>query len=164
MPNFDQPPVASKRTRPGKAGLTSPARTSPGAIADAASGALGIAQEQAIYLAHPRQTELPAETTRVNARVDAATSRKLSEIMFASGLNVTETLRHAIDALHEQKGLAKRDATPRLDALTGAYDSAQTDNSVHYKAIIADAMAAKFARVFSGEVSKTVPRRAVARA
>ena len=142
MPTASQSPQAPLAAKPKRA-----ARSREKFADGFNAGQLAIAQDQAIHLVHSEKSAAAAETTRVNARVDAATSRKLSEIMLVSGMNVTETLRSAIDALHEKQGLANRGAMPELDALIGAYKSGRTDNSVRYKEIVGQAVAAKFEAV-----------------
>jgi hypothetical protein len=82
---------------------------------------------------------------RINARVDAATTRQLEELTEATGLSVSHVVREAIAVYHAQLKTARRPRPRRLLAMVGKYSSGHSDGSTRYKEIIGEVLEEKWA-------------------
>ena len=96
-------------------------------------------------VAYARDIE-PGAVHRVNARFDADTAAKLSEVTAGNGISVTEALRRAVGLLHaqfcaEHQRKARR---PILESLIGKYSGAPTDLAENHKSYFAQVMGEKY--------------------
>ena len=82
--------------------------------------------------------------SRINARVGEATQRQMEELVRATGQTTSDVVREAIAVYHAQVR-KERPAPLRLLAMVGKYSSGRTDGATNYKAIVAEAIDAKFA-------------------
>ncbi len=81
---------------------------------------------------------------RVNARLDAATAKKLAEIRRRTGLSTSEIVRDALDKLYRERMAEERNAAAILRE-TGFVASAtgSRDLSANYKREIGHSLAGK---------------------
>lgn len=69
---------------------------------------------------------------RISARLDDATSEKLTSLQQITGLNVTGVLSAALDHYYSEQVLRANDGNSGLLALAGLFDG-PTNLSTHYK-------------------------------
>lgn len=98
-----------------------------------------LAREPSIKAYHTRPT-------RVNARLDPETARKLEEVVAATGDSVTQSIKRAIDLLHEQHQVAlkKPRSNAYLASLIGKYSGGPPDLAENHKKYFAEAMDQKY--------------------
>ena len=91
---------------------------------------------------------------RVNARLDPQAQEQIKYLTEATGQGVSLVVREAVAHYYVHVRERERQKAPkRLLAMAGKYDSGRSDGATNYKAIVAEAIDAKFA------ASHPAPRR-----
>ena len=81
---------------------------------------------------------------RVNARLDEATQRQLEYLTQATGRSVSHVLRESVALYHAQ--VSRQRSASRFVAMAGRWKSGHSDTASNVKAVVAEALDAKFAR------------------
>jgi hypothetical protein len=101
--------------------------------------------------------------SRINARVDPETTRRLEELAEATGQSVSHVVREAIAVYHAQFKTSQPPRPRHLLAMAGKYSSGHGDGSTRYKEIVGEVLEQKWARTQSAApLSGTKPPRKAA--
>ncbi len=79
---------------------------------------------------------------RINARLDAASARRLAELTTGTGKSVSHVVREAIAVYHAQ--MIKPRPKSKFLALAGTGNSGRSDGSANVKPIVAGILDAKY--------------------
>jgi hypothetical protein len=92
-------------------------------------------------------TAMNSETAmRVNARLDPQAQEQIKYLIETTGQGVSLVVREAVAHYYMHvRERAQHKVPKRLLAMVGKYDSGRSDGATNYKAIVAEAINAKFA-------------------
>lgn len=79
---------------------------------------------------------------RVNARLDAATTRELRQLQKETGMSVTEVIRVSIHRLYLQESVETRPPAETFADLIGCIEESP-DLSTQYKTVLRDSLVTK---------------------
>jgi hypothetical protein len=85
---------------------------------------------------------------RINARLDADSARRLTELTTGTGKSVSHVVREAIAVYHAQ--VIKPRTASRFLALAGKHGSGHSDGSITYKQVVGELLDAKWQRMAGG--------------
>lgn len=100
---------------------------------------------------------------RVNARLDEATQQQLEYLTQATGQSVSHVVRESVAQYYAQ--VRRQRAPSRFLAMAGQWRSGHTDTASNVKAVLTEALQAKFPqhRVSGGAADQPVKKRAASK-